>query len=234
MPPLSTWPIPSSKKRQQALDARFQMGGSNTVAEHVGRGVKEGIGHTMEEEPDQGELESRQSEDEIPKRPCAHTDNQDPLQAKSGDTERKNRHEEELGELVERRQGHRRRITVFAQVSHHGREEVIAPEDTDHEGAQDEDSKSGRLEHGEGPKAEGVPLSPFSRCSFGGSIRQSQGIKSEEDAAATSDEEEIRTAGATCEHFHDQIDQDPARRSKDKDLGRRSRVGDMLEDDGID
>ena len=57
----------------------------------------------MAEKADQGELESLQREDEISNGPSAHADNQNPFEAESGDTKRKDRHEEELGELIERR-----------------------------------------------------------------------------------------------------------------------------------
>src|SRR5512137_979101 len=108
------------------------MGGSNAVTEHVRRYVEECIGHTVKEKPNQGEPESLKREDEISNRPGAHADNHQPFKAESGDTKRKDRHEDKLRELVECRQGNRCRIAEFAQVGNHGREEVVTPENTDH------------------------------------------------------------------------------------------------------
>ena len=188
----------------------------------------------MTEEPNQGELESHQSEDEISKGPGAHADHQNPFKAESGDTKRKDRHEKEFRELVEGRQGNRRRITGFAQVGNHGREEVVASKNTDHKRTKDEDGKSGRFEHGQSPKAKDVLLRPFGGSALGWGIGEGEGVKSEEDTATTANKVEIRTGGATRENFHDQIHQDPASGPKNKDFRRRSRIRNMFENDGVD
>ena len=84
------------------------------------------------------------------------------------------------------------------------------------------------------PRPKVSRLRPLGGSALGRGVRESEGVKPEEDAATPSNKEEIRRGGATREDFHDQIDQNPASRPKDEDFRRRSRIRNMFEDDGVD